>query len=186
MTHDRGIHLHAAAAEESDAKRKIDVLDVAKELFIETADAREPFHPIHRSRRAWAECFGIVRKGLHRLTVSAPPRDPETRVAIAGTVENVAVSRADLKRSEHRSIGMALRGAKKRLKPARLGKGIGVEENYEWGGAVPCAYIAAGSRPIRIPYGLRKPEHWVSKSATSSPYLSAAVIIGSCIRPAMR
>src|SRR5664279_2792304 len=126
MAHDRRIHLHAAAAKEPDAKRKIDVLDVAKELFIETVDAREPFRPVHRSRRAWTECFGVVRQGLHRLTVSAPPWDSKTRVAIAGTVENVAVSRADLKRSEHRSIGMALRGAKKRLKPARLRKGIGV------------------------------------------------------------
>src|SRR5664279_820448 len=126
MTHDRGIYLHAAAAEESDAKRKIDVLDVAKELFIETTDARKPFHSIHRSRRAWAESFGVIRQRFHRLAVSAPPRDPKTRVAIAGTVEHVAVSRADLKRSEHRSIGMALRGAKKRLKPARLRKGIGV------------------------------------------------------------
>src|SRR5664280_1588725 len=139
MTHDRGIHLHAATANESDAKRKIDVLDVAKELFIETADAHEPFQPIHRSRRAWAECFGVVGQGLYRLTISSPPWDPKERVAIAGTVENFAVSRADLKRSEHRSIGMALRGAKKLRKPAWLRKGIGIEKDYEWCGAVPCA-----------------------------------------------
>src|ERR1035437_7074370 len=139
MTHNRAIHLHAAAAKEPDAKRKIDILDVAKEPFIEPAHAREPFRPIHRGRPAWAESFGVVRQGLHRLTVSAPPRDPETRVAIAGTVEHIAVSRADLKRSEHRSIGMAFCGAKKRLEPGRPRKGIGVEENYEWRAAVPCA-----------------------------------------------
>src|SRR5450759_3544905 len=127
MTHNRAIHLHAAAAKEPDAKRKIDILDVAKEPFIEPARAREPFRPIHRSRPAWAESFGVVRQGLHRLTVSAPPRDSEARVVIAGTVENFAIGRIDLKRSEHCSIGVTLCGAKKRLKPAWLRKGIGVE-----------------------------------------------------------
>src|SRR5450759_3112253 len=125
MTHNRAIHLHAAAAKEPDAKRKIDILDVAKEPFIEPAHAREPFRPIHRSRPAWAERFGVVRQGLHRLAVSAPPRDSEARVAIAGTVKNIVVGRADLKRSEHRGIGMAFGRAKKRFKPAWLRKRIG-------------------------------------------------------------
>src|SRR5450759_504946 len=139
MTHNRAIHLHAAAAKEPDAKRKIDVLEIAKEAFIEPVHAHEQFRPIHRSRSASAESFGVFGQGLHRLAVSAPPRDSEARVAVAGTVENGAVSRADLQRSEHCSIGMAFRGAKKCLKPAWFRKGIGVEENDEWGGAFPCA-----------------------------------------------
>ncbi len=32
VTHDRGIHLHGAAAQEPDAKREVDVLEVAKEV----------------------------------------------------------------------------------------------------------------------------------------------------------
>src|ERR1019366_5061181 len=135
MTHNRAIHLHAAAAKEPDAKRKIDVLEVAKEALIEPAHACEPFRPIQRSRSAWAESFGVVGQGLYRLPVSAPPGDSEARVAVAGTVENIAVGRADLQRSEHCSIGMAFRRAKKLLKPAWLRKGIGVEENDEGRGA---------------------------------------------------
>ena len=45
---------------------------------------------------------------------------------------------------------------------------------------------AAGSRAIRITCGLRSRERWVSRSATSSPFPFAAVIITSCTRPAMK
>jgi hypothetical protein len=48
------------------------------------------------------------------------------------------------------------------------------------------AWSADGSRPIHITCGLPNPEPWVSKSATNSPYRSAAVIVASCIIPAMR
>ena len=48
------------------------------------------------------------------------------------------------------------------------------------------ASSAAGSPLTRITCGLPNPERWVSKSVTSSPCHSAAVLIGSYIRPAMR
>ena len=48
------------------------------------------------------------------------------------------------------------------------------------------ASSAAGSHPTRIICAFPNPEPSVSKSATSSPFRSAAVITGNCIRPATK
>ena len=50
----------------------------------------------------------------------------------------------------------------------------------------PCLVCGRQPSAIRITCGLPNPEPSASKSATSSPCRSAAAIIDSCIRPAMR
>ena len=68
--------------------------------------------------------------------------------------------------------------------PMKKGRAGTMTHDYKRHGTT--TLFAALSRPTRITCALPNPEPWVSKSATNSPSHSAAVIIGSCIRRAMR
>ena len=112
-------HPPRASTRKLQSQRQINILAIAEEAFVKTADLDEVLSAVERAGGAGPHDVGVFDAPAG-LPLQRPPGDAGHVPDISHPVEDLRIVEPDLKRAEACRLGVALRRSDQRLKPCLL------------------------------------------------------------------
>ena len=105
--------LKTALASKTHTKAQVNILAVAEKSLVKATDRGEYLPPVDCGRGTGRECIRQRRQWTHGPAMLTAPGDTCKQIGITDTIKQRRISIANLRRPEHRHVGMLFRGIAK-------------------------------------------------------------------------